>query len=518
MMRMRVALLTVAAGVFAACCGAAEPDLYLRPPAVAGQFYPAGKAELQAAVQKSLQAAQPPAVPGEIKILIVPHAGYVYSADTAAYGFKALQSAKNVKTVLLMGSPHQVPVREISIWPQGAYRTPLGDVAVDEETAARIIRHTGAVFNRDAHLPEHSIEVEIPFVQTLFPGARIVPMLVYPSSMPQLERIAAAVSQELHKDGVILVVSTDLSHYPPTAEAAEKIDRLTLDSIKTLDPARVLAVSEQQLAKGSPGLSCAMCALRAVAIALMAGRSIGVDACVELNYSNSAAKAGPGRVVGYGALALSRPRDEELAALLAAPEQPPAPPKLAPEARQALLKIASASVRAALAGKEFSPEKPAAPALLANAGCFVTLKTQGRLRGCLGRFDADKPMYEAVAVMARSSALEDPRFRADRLTPADLKDLSIEISILSPRRRIASWKDIKLGEQGVVVSRGWKSGVFLPQVAAETGWSLEEFLRHLCFDKAGLDPEAYKDPSTVIEVFDAEIFGDREEAKPAPAQ
>ncbi|HRU06007.1 MAG TPA: AmmeMemoRadiSam system protein B, partial [Candidatus Brocadiia bacterium] len=408
MMRMRVAWLAVVACALAAPCGAAEPDLYLRPAAVAGSFYPAGKAELQAAVQKSLQAAQPPAVPGEIKIVIVPHAGYVYSADTAAYAFKALQSAKNIKTVLLMGSPHQAPVREISVWPQGAYRTPLGDAAIDSEVAGRIIRYTGAIFNRDAHLREHSLEVEVPFLQTIFPGASIVPMLVYPTTTTQLDRIANAVAAELHKDGVVLVVSTDLSHYPPTAEAAQKIDRATLDSIKTLDASRVLAVSDQQLGLRSEGLSCTLCALRAVAIALQAGRSIGVNKCVELHYSNSAAKAGPGRVVGYGALAFSRERDEDLAALLAAPEQPPAPAKLTPESRQTLLKIAEVSVRAALAGKDYTPEKPASPELLSKAGCFVTLKTNGQLRGCLGRFDADKPMYEAVAVMARASALDDP--------------------------------------------------------------------------------------------------------------
>ncbi|MFH0911292.1 MAG: AmmeMemoRadiSam system protein A [Planctomycetota bacterium] len=175
--------------------------------------------------------------------------------------------------------------------------------------------------------------------------------------------------------------------------------------------------------------------------------------------------------------------------------------------RKALLKIASDAVAAAVRDEDYNPPAVEEESLLQKGGCFVTLKTEGRLRGCLGRFEADIPICQAVARMARASAIEDPRFRYEPIGPEELSRVHIEISTLGPRRRIASWREIRLGVDGVVVRNGLKSGVFLPQVATETGWTLEIFLQHLCRDKAGLSPDAYKDPATILEVFDAEVVG-----------
>ncbi len=189
-------------------------------------------------------------------------------------------------------------------------------------------------------------------------------------------------------------------------------------------------------------------------------------------------------------------------------------PDLSAEARRALIAVARRSVEAAVRG-EPSPEFP--PEALEGAvgdelaeprGCFVTLKTKGRLRGCLGHFEADAPARERVREMARASALEDPRFGGDRIRPDELADVDIEISVLHPREKVEDPLDIELGRDGIYVRSGARAGCFLPQVATETGWTKEQFLSHCCSHKAGLAPDAWRAPSTEVLRFRAEVFGD----------
>jgi len=179
------------------------------------------------------------------------------------------------------------------------------------------------------------------------------------------------------------------------------------------------------------------------------------------------------------------------------------------EAKRRLLQIARASVEAAVNGRPLPAVQENDPDLQAPCGCFVTLKTHGNLRGCLGSFTGRGPLYKLVNQMARASATDDPRFFGSRLTPADMPDLEIEISVLSPLKRIENPLDIQLGVHGIYVRRGYASGCFLPQVADETGWSKEEFLGHCCQDKAGLSWDAWRDPETEVFTFTAEVFGDK---------
>ncbi|MFH0911089.1 MAG: AmmeMemoRadiSam system protein B [Planctomycetota bacterium] len=483
-----------------------------RPPAVAGAFYPGDRLSLDRDVRRYLADASPPAVPGEVKILIAPHAGYVYSAKTAAHAFRLLQERKDVTTVILMGSPHRAAVRDVAVWTGGPFRTPLGDMPIDLALAREISRETGGVADPEAHRGEQSLEVEVPFLQVVAPGAKIVPILVQLHSSEAAGKLAAALVRALEKEGVVLVVSTDLVHYPTSETLARAIDKKTLDGILALDPQKFLDTSRHELAQNHPGVRCTACAEDAVYVSLLAARRLGLTGARVLYYANSAAQsdAPGGPIVGYGAVAIFKKSPGKEGEEMVEPESEGA--RFDPGARGELLAIARASVEAALKGLPYEPSRPERAALLERGGCFVTLKNQGRLRGCLGRFEADLPLYQAVSRMARASATEDSRFRYDPVRLSELPRLSIEISALSPRRRVSSWKEVRLGRDGVVVRRGFRSGVFLPQVATETGWGLEEFLDHLCRDKAGLEPDAYKDPETVIEVFDAEVFG----AEPEP--
>jgi AmmeMemoRadiSam system protein A len=176
--------------------------------------------------------------------------------------------------------------------------------------------------------------------------------------------------------------------------------------------------------------------------------------------------------------------------------------------QKTLLKVAKETVVAAVAGKRIYEPTTDDPELLAEVGCFVTLKNGPELRGCIGQFTADKPLIEMVSTMAVSSCLHDPRFGGNRITVGELPQLDIEISVLSPMVKTDDPLSLRLGTDGIYITNGRTSGCFLPQVATETGWDAESFLSYCCAHKAGLRPDAWKtDPDVDVYLFTAEVFG-----------
>ena len=176
-----------------------------------------------------------------------------------------------------------------------------------------------------------------------------------------------------------------------------------------------------------------------------------------------------------------------------------------PEQRQTLLRIAREVIEAVVRGDRWRPHKSGDPLFGEKRGCFVTIKNRGRLRGCIGTFQANAPLLKSIECMAEA-ATRDPRFPFDRLTPSELKALDIEISVLSPLKKTSDPLSLKLGKHGIYIRSGGRAGCFLPQVATELGWSKEEFLSHCCADKIGLAPDAWKDPDTEVLLFTAEVF------------
>jgi len=172
-----------------------------------------------------------------------------------------------------------------------------------------------------------------------------------------------------------------------------------------------------------------------------------------------------------------------------------------------LLRIARDTVRAVVTGQPLPKPQSDDPVLTAPCGCFVTLKNRRRLRGCIGQFTSDKPLIELTVDMAKASASSDPRFLGDPITPGELDKLDVEISVLSPLEKTDDPLSLRLGTDGIYIRSGCSSGCFLPQVATETGWSQEEFLSYCCSHKAGLSPDAWKDPKTQVFLFTAEVFG-----------
>ncbi len=174
--------------------------------------------------------------------------------------------------------------------------------------------------------------------------------------------------------------------------------------------------------------------------------------------------------------------------------------------RKRIVAIAREAVEAAIRGEPAPRVEAEDEALQRPCGAFVTLKSGGRLRGCIGQFTSDRPLRETIQQMARAAATEDPRFVADRIRPEEVPHLEIEVSVLSPLERTDDPLSLEPGKHGVYIKKGFRSGCFLPQVATETGWSKEEFLRQCCAGKAGLPPDAWRDPSTEVYLFTAEVI------------
>ena len=182
--------------------------------------------------------------------------------------------------------------------------------------------------------------------------------------------------------------------------------------------------------------------------------------------------------------------------------------RLTPSQEQSLLRLARATVTANAAGGDL-PDLPEEAGLERQAGAFVSLHADGRLRGCIGTFATDRPIREVVREMAVAASAEDPRFRP--VAPPEVPDLEVEISVLSPRRRVRDVGEIRVGTHGLVISRGYHKGVLLPQVATQYGWDRQTFLEQTCH-KAGLPADAWKDPNAIIEVFTAQVFAEHAEA------
>jgi len=176
------------------------------------------------------------------------------------------------------------------------------------------------------------------------------------------------------------------------------------------------------------------------------------------------------------------------------------------EQRNILLSVARNAVTAAVSGKKPARVSSDDAELNAHCGCFVTLKNRGELRGCIGQFVSDRPLIELVNDMAVAATTGDPRFFADRITPQEVKELDIEISVLSPLKKTTDPLNLRLGIDGIYIKKGLASGCFLPQVAAETGWNKEEFLSYCCEHKAGLKPDAWQDKGTEVYLFTADII------------
>lgn len=457
----------------------------IRQSAVAGTFYPAEKSELSQKIDNYLEDVR---INNEKniripKVILVPHAGYEYSGEVAAYGFKLLVG-KNIRTVIILGTSHNYPVSRLVADGSDSWETPLGKVNLDQELIAKL----KIPVDSGPFAPEHSLEVQVPFLQkAIAHDFKIVPILVSDLSEEEKKDYASRLAKNIDEN-TVFVISSDMSHYP-NYQDANKYDREVIDSLLTGETAQFEDKIRELEQKNILNVATFMCAAPAVELGMTIAGIINANNIQLLKYLNSGDVTGDRlRVVGYCAIGFFEKETKE----------------------NVLLNMARASTEAFVKnGKlpDFSGWENKEKLLQQKSGVFVTLKENGQLRGCIGLIESQEPLFKTIPQMASAAALDDPRFSP--VTVEELPELEYEVSVLSPMRKIKNVAEIELGKHGVKVQKDGRSGVFLPQVATETGWSKEEFLNRLCQDKAGLPADCLEDPATEIYIFTAQVFEEK---------
>jgi MEMO1 family protein len=501
----RASAALMCAAVLLACrgdVGAQAPSAGVREPAVSGQFYPGDARALASVLDAVIRDAVPAGRERPIA-LVVPHAGYVYSAQIAADGW-AQAAGHAYDTIVLLGTNHTTAgFDRIAVLPGSGLRTPLGVIRLDQALADALVKADPAcVVNAAVHAKEHSIEVQVPFVQKLFPNAAVAAAVVASEDPAVLARFGRTLAKLLAGRQALIVASSDLSHWPSWRDA-NAADRRTLEAMVTLDPDRLRAATAVA-AHPAPNLATCACGESAVMAAMTAAKALGATRGQVVSYANSGDLpiGEPDRVVGYGAVALTGgDRSSDTSILL--PSSPAAqalPPSAADKKR--MLALARETIRRYLDTETVPIPRGFSPSLDRPQGVFVTLRKRGELRGCIGQMVPDRPLRVLVGSMALASAFQDPRFA--KVRASELKDLEVEISVLTPFRDVAGPASVVVGRDGVLLQKDRRSAVFLPQVAVEERWTRDQMLDNLCL-KGGMAEGCWR-AGAKLSTFQADVF------------
>ena len=506
--------------------GRAQGGVHHSP--IAGSWYPADPEALRRLLEGFLDKAPSPdpAEASRLIAVVVPHAGYAYSGFTAAHAYRWIRQ-RRPKRILIIGPSHYAAFRGISFGDFDAYETPLGRVPVDP-AGRKLVKACPLVgFYPEAHGKEHSLDIQVPFLQVIFPESTpsILPLLVGRLEKEDVPVLARCIGKLLDNE-TVLVVSSDFTHYGPrfgyipfpnetgVAEQIRRLDQGACDRILRLDERGFVAYREKT------GIT--ICGRNPITLLLdllpegtrsrqlfyaTSGQLTGdYENCVSYYALAFVRNALWGRAPGEngtkptGGISMKKgkkpPADKDVSAdTLSAAE------------RSTLLRLARDTIEEYVRERKRPDPLGGAykitPALRRHRGAFVTLKAHGRLRGCIGYIQPIEPLFETVQENAINAATRDSRFPPVR--PDELSAIEIEISALTPPVPVSSYRGIHLGRDGIILKKGLHQAVFLPQVAPEQGWDLPETLRHLSL-KAGLSEDAWRDPDAKFLVFTAEVF------------
>jgi len=446
----------------------------IREPAFAGSWYPGDKEALNKTVSGYLNKVKKADLNGTIRAIIVPHAGYIYSGQVAAVSFKQLEDIYS--TVFLLGPSHSYPLRGMAITNATHYRTPLGEVKISDKANDMLI--AGLKINNEADAKEHSLEIELPFLQVQLKKFELIPIVVGDINPDEL---TGMLSKNLGKDGLI-VVSVDMSHYHSYNDA-RALDRFSIDKILNLD---------------SKGIFEAEIDAPWAVSGLLSLAKEKQWKPILLHYANSGDITGDkSRVVGYSAIAFVEEKEQ-----------------LSKNEQEFLLKLARETLEKHLKDgkKPKIDDSKLSPALKKVQGCFTTLSKNGSLRGCIGHIMPQQELYKCVMDNAISAAIEDHRFH--HVTYSELKDLKIEISVLTPPKELRFTTPDELKEKlrpmidGVVLKDRFKKSTYLPQVWEQLT-DKEEFLSSLC-EKGGMQSDCWKKPTIKVQTYQAFVFSEKE--------
>ena len=449
-----------------------------RESVVSGSFYSENAKELSSQVKELLQNS-PHKSEENINALIVPHAGYVYSASTAAKAYSSLH--KKYKNIFIIGSSHHVNIDGASIYSIGNYKTPLGEVHVNQSIVTQLMQNTELYsYYRDAHTKEHTLEVQLPFLQTLYSDdLQIVPIIIATQNLEIIKQISKSLEKYFTDDN-LFIISTDLSHFPSFNDA-NTVDMKTLNSIATNDTKTFIDNLVENENAGLKEFHTSACGWSSILTLMYLTQDKNYNYEL-LEYINSGhTKYGDkSHVVGYGAMRIYKENsyfDEK--------------------EKQQLLDIARLALNDAVKKNEkvSLDSTKIYPKLKDKNGAFVTLYKSGNLRGCIGQFEPDQSLSEVIVDMSISSALHDSRF--NKVSIEELEEITIEISVLTPRKKINSIDEIVIGKHGIYLQYGSKNGTYLPHVATQMNWNAKEFVEHCALEKAGISKDDLKN----IEIF-----------------
>lgn len=466
----------------------------IREPAVAGAFYPDKPEVLLRDVKRYLENAKKEKIDGEVVALVSPHAGYMYSGQVAAYAYKLVEG-RTFDSVVVVAPSHRALFKGASLYDRGGYRTPLGVVPIDTTLAKKMMERRKEIqFLPEAHSQEHSLEVQIPFLQAVLKTFNLIPIVMEPYwSWETCQALGSAIAETVKGKNVLLVASSDLSHFHSYGQAV-KLDQIVLNHIERFDP--------EGLNRDLRGNRCEACGGGPIISIMLAAKALGANQGRVLKYLNSGDVTGDrSRVVGYAAGVFYKTaggkekmkEEKKVGVDLGLNE----------EEKKTLHHIARTVIEQKSRGKAVPEFKIESPILKENRGAFVTLHKKGQLRGCIGYIEGHGPLHKTIEEMAEAAAFRDPRFTP--VKEKELPELELEISVLTPLKRIMDVNEIQVGKHGIYIKKGWYSGLLLPQVATEYGWDRQTFLEHTC-QKAGLPSHAWKEKDTEIYIFSADIF------------
>lgn len=468
-----------------------------RPPVVAGTFYPADRSELKAMVEGHLAGVKNlPEIDGQIIALFVPHAGLIYSGQIAAHSYKLLEGS-NINRLILCGPSHRHRFDGISVYgPNIAWQTPLGTVTCNSKLGFQLIKaHDKIGFIPEAHTQEHSLEVQLPYLQIVLGDFSFVPVTMGRQSKQNIRLLADALAAMDFDTATVMVASTDWQHYLP-ASVGWKMDSIGMECLRDLDPDRLekhLNDETVQMCGGGP----------AVAV-MKAAIARGADKVKILKYGDSGDITGDkSSVVSYVAAVIYKSGESKSQSAVEEQELP-AGFELSESEKDELLKIARRTLEVYLVDRSV-PEFDISDNLEKFGAAFVTLEEKGQLRGCIGHTTAVEPLYKTVSTCAVQAAVADRRFPP--VVKDELDNIHIEISVLTPMQKVESFDEIEVGRDGLMIFKGNYRGLLLPQVAAEYSWDRITFLEQTCL-KAGLPANAYRAPDAIIYKFQAVIFGE----------
>jgi len=472
----------------AAACG---EEAKVRTATKAGTWYTADPKQLRSDIEGYFAKAPKVELGGPPIAIVAPHAGYRYSGPCAGAAYALLRD-RGIRRVIVLAPSHRVAFHGAVIAAANAYETPLGKVPVDRTVCDAILKSTLVKSVPAAEEDEHSLELQLPMLQVALKEFQVVPIVVGQLGEPDYARLAAILRDHIDAH-TLIVASSDFTHYGRDFDYTpfEKDVRANIEKLDKGAVDLILALDSSGFRKYVTKTGATICGRNPIAVLLemltpdCRGKLVDYYCSGDENkdYSHS---------VSYAAVAFAI-----------------GPGEVSPAGRKELLDVARKTLQALVNNKELPKFDVKGEELQAKRGVFVTYKNRGRLRGCIGRFQSDEPLWKTVHQVAVLSARYDSRFADNPITAKEEPEIDIDISILSPMTRIKDPLNFIVGVHGLYIKQGQTAGTYLPQVATEQNWDKKTFITHLCEHKIGIAADAWKENTTEVYIYSAQVFADK---------